>query len=115
MAIVTRWGEGTTPACEAREPAGQQDLFSLIRNLFYKKPEPAPAEVEAAREQKAEHERLEAMLTDIRRLFPRVYTVPFSPLVYEAQKRGLPLSHCSPDSSAGLAYKTIAVEVLRWN
>nr|WP_320161177.1 AAA family ATPase [uncultured Methanoregula sp.] len=115
MAIVTRWGEGSSPACDVQEPAGQQDFLSLIRSLFYKKPEPTPAELEAAKEQKTEHERLEAMLADIRKRFPLVYTVPFSPMVYEAQKRGLPLSHCAPESSAGLAYKTIALEVLRWN
>jgi chromosome partitioning protein len=114
MAIVTRWGEGIPPACDAQEPAGQQDLLSLIRNLFYKKPEPTPAEEEAKKERTAEHERLEAILAEIRRHFPLVYTVPFSPTVYEAQKRGLPLSHCAPDSSAGTAYKTIADEVLRW-
>jgi chromosome partitioning protein len=35
--------------------------------------------------------------------------------VYEAQKRGMPLSHFAPGSSAGIAYKTIAEEVMRWN
>lgn len=114
MAIVTRWGEGTCPAGDGKEPAGQQDLLSLIRSFFYKKPEPTPVELEAEKEQKTEHERLEAMLAEIRGRFPLVYTVPFSTAVYEAQKRGLPLSHCAPDSSAGLAYKAIAEEVLRW-
>jgi chromosome partitioning protein len=114
MAIVTRWGEGIPPEADTPEPAGQQDLMSRIRNLFYKKPQPTPAELEAEREKKAEHERLEAMLGKIRERFPTVYTVPFSPAVYEAQKRGLPVSHTAPDSSAGLAYKTITDKVMKW-
>ena len=44
-----------------------------------------------------------------------MYTVPYSTAVYEAQKRGMPISHFAPDSSAGIAYKTIAEEVMRWN
>lgn len=115
MAIVTRWGEGVLPASNEPEPAGEQDLLTRIRNIFYKKPEPTPAERETAQEQKSEHERLEAIQKEIKERFPLVYTVPFSPLVYEAQKRGLPLSHCAPDSSAGLAYKSISYEVMRWN
>jgi chromosome partitioning protein len=34
--------------------------------------------------------------------------------VYEAQKRGIPISHFAPDSQAGIAYKTIADEVMKW-
>jgi chromosome partitioning protein len=55
------------------------------------------------------------MMIEVKRRFPAVYTVPYSPLVYEAQKRGLPISHFAPESSAGVAYKTIADEVMRWN
>lgn len=114
MAIVTRWGEGISPAHKTPEPAGQQDLLSRIRNFFVKSPEPTPAEQEEEKERIAEHERLEKVLADIRQRFPVVYTVPFSPLVYEAQKRGLPVSQYAPESSAGIAYKTISEEVMRW-
>jgi chromosome partitioning protein len=114
MAVVTRWGEGAVPSCIREEPADKKDLLSFIRNLLYKKPEPSPAEIKAAEEQKIEHERLLAMLGEVRRLFRTVYTVPFSPLIYEAQKRGLPISHFAPDSSAGMAYKTIADVVISW-
>jgi len=114
MAIVTRWGEGIPPLNVGEEPAGQNDFMSRIWNLFYKKPEPTPAEQEAKKERAAEHERLEAMLGEIRKRFPSVYTVPFSPAVYESQKRGLPLSQCAPDSSAGQAYKTITDDVMKW-
>ena len=112
MAIVTRWGEGA--ACPQKEPAEPQDLLYRIRSLFYKKPSPTPAEITAAEEQNTEHERLLSVLSEIRRLFRTVYTVPYSPLVYESQKRGLPISHFAPDSSAGTAYKTIADVVATW-
>lgn len=113
LAIISRWGEGG--AQDARKPAPEEnDLFSRIRNFFYKKPEPTPEEQKAIEEQNSEHERLLAMMIEVKRQFPAVYTVPYSPLVYEAQKRGLPISHFAPESSAGAAYRTIANEVMRW-
>jgi len=115
MAIVTRWGEGVAPPCPPEEPGNKKDLFSLIRNLFHKKPAPTPAEIKALEEQKTEHERLLLMLDEIQRLFRTVYTVPYSPLIYEAQRRGLPISHFAPDSSAGKAYKKIEDVVITWN
>lgn len=111
LAIISRWGEGSDLDCRKPE---EDDLFSRLRNFFYKKPGPSPAELRAAEEQKTEHERLLAMMAEVKRRFPAVYTVPYSPLVYEAQKRGLPISHFAPESSAGLAYKIIADEVMRW-
>ena len=116
MAIVSRWGEGIIHACaqpDTEETKG--GLLSRIRNVFYKPPEPSPENLKAAEEQKQEHTRLLAMLNQIKRRFPSVYTVPYSTAVYEAQKRGMPISHIAPDSSAGIAYKTIAEEVMRWN
>lgn len=115
MAVVTRWGECAPSPCPCAEPAETKDIFSLIRNLFYKKPEPTPEEIKAQEEQKTEHERLLSMLVEIKRLFRTVYTIPYSPQVYEAQKRGLPISHFAPESGAGMAYKTVTGEVLRWN
>jgi chromosome partitioning protein len=92
----------------------RKDLISLIRDIFSKKPEPTPEEQKRAEEQKTEHERLLAMMAEVRRQFPSVYTIPYSPMVYESQKRGLPISHFAPGSSAGMAYKEIADEVMRW-
>jgi chromosome partitioning protein len=112
MAIVTRWGEGA--ACPKEEPAEPQDILFRIRRLFYKKEGPTPAEIRSEEEQNTEHERLLSILSEIQRLFRSVYTVPYSPLVYESQKRGLPISHFAPDSSAGMAYKTIADVVMTW-
>ncbi len=114
MAVVTRWGEGPTLPCPRGDPGEKTDLFTRIRNLIYKKPGPTPAEIEALEEQKTEHERLLSMLGEFRRLFRTVYTVPYSPLIYESQRRGLPISHFAPDSSAGMAYKTIADVIVTW-
>jgi chromosome partitioning protein len=114
LAIISRWGEGGARDCP--KPAhDENDLFSRIRNFFYKKPGPTPEEQTAVEEKNTEHERLLAMMLEVKRRFPAVYTVPYSPMVYEAQKRGLPISHFAPESSAGVAYRTIADEVMRWN
>jgi chromosome partitioning protein len=115
LAIITRWGEGFQPDRPKSDREGKGDLLSLIRNIFSKKPEPTTEEKKTDEEQKNEHERLLGMLVEVKRRFPSVYTVPYSPLVYEAQKRGLPISHFAPESSAGVAYRTIAGEVMRWN
>lgn len=115
LAILTRWGEGSVSPCPHGETADKADIFTILRNLFYKKPEPTEEEIRAAEEQKTEHERLLATLAEVKRLFPTVYTVPYSPLVYEAQKRGVPISHFAAESSAGLAYRSIAEKVMTWN
>jgi chromosome partitioning protein len=114
-AIISRWGEGVTREFSKPAPEEKDDLISRIRNFFFAKPGPTPEEQKTAQEQNTEHERLLAMMTEVKRRFPVVYTVPFSPLVYEAQKRGLPISHFAPESNAGVAYKTIADEVMRWS
>ena len=115
MAIVSRWGEGLLQPGSHPEKEEEKGLFTRIRGIFYKPPELSPEDLKAAEEQKQEHARLLAMLNQIKRRFPSVYTVPYSTSVYEAQKRGMPISHVAPDSSAGIAYKTIAEEVMRWN
>jgi chromosome partitioning protein len=114
MAIVSRWGEGISQPCA--QPGGEErkGIFTRLRNIFYKQPEPSPEDLKTALEVKNEQERLASTLLVIKQRFPSVYTVPFSPAVYEAQKRGLPISHFAPDSPAGIAYKTIADEVMKW-
>lgn len=115
MAIVSRWGEGLIQTCSQPETEEGKDLFTWIRNILYPRPEPSPENLKADEEHKKEQTRLLATLNEIKHKFPSVYTVPYSPAVYEAQKRGMPLSHFAPGSSAGIAYKTIAEEVMRWN
>ncbi len=115
MAIVSRWGEGLLQSCSPPEKEEETGLFMRIRNIFSRPPEPSAESLKAAEEQKLEHTRLLAMLSQIKRRFPSVYTVPYSTAVYDAQKRGMPISHIAPESGAGFAYKTIAEEVMRWN
>jgi chromosome partitioning protein len=111
MAIVSRWDEG---ACQESVAGERNDLFTRLRNIFHPPPEPSLRDLKAAEERKNEHERLLATLSEIRKKFPRVYTVPYSPVIYEAQKRGMPISHFAPESNAGVAYKAIADEVMKW-
>jgi chromosome partitioning protein len=114
MAIVSRWGEGLLHACAPRQEDEKKDLFTKLRNIFYKPPEPSPEDLKIAEEQKKEQGRLQSDLTEIKRIFSRVYTIPYSPEVYEAQKLGIPISHFAPASNAGIAYKIISDEVLTW-
>jgi chromosome partitioning protein len=114
LAIITRFGEGPVPDNKPETPE-KEDIFTMLHNLFYKKPEPTADEIRVKDEQKTEHERLVALEAEIRRLFPAVYPVPYSPQIYEAQKRGLPISKFAPDSSAGVAYKTITDVIISWN
>ncbi|MEA2051381.1 MAG: AAA family ATPase [Euryarchaeota archaeon] len=48
----------------------------------------------------------------MKRFFDSVYTVPYGVEVYEAQLKGVPISHYKPNCKAGVAYKKIA-EVVR--
>jgi chromosome partitioning protein len=115
MAIVTRWGEGNVQPCPGSGTQEPRDIFMRLRDLLYKKPEPTAEEIKAKEAQQAEHERLLSMLAEIKRQFRTVYIVPYSPFIYEAQKRGLPISHFAQDCAAGNVYKDISEEVLRWN
>jgi len=115
MAVVTRWGEQGNPEKPGIEQPEKKDIFTQLRDLFYKKPEPTPEEIRAREEKETEHERLLSMRAEVERLFRTVYTVPYSPQIYESQKRGLPISQYAPESAAGIVYKNITEEVLRWN
>ncbi|WP_414674907.1 ParA family protein [Methanoregula sp.] len=114
MAIISRWGEGGDMESPAPEEEGKKDLVTWLRSLLTPRHEPSEDEKRAEEERAKEHERLVGMLSEIEKKFSDVHTVPYSPEVYEAQKRGIPLSHFAPGCSAGSAYKTIADEVLRW-
>jgi chromosome partitioning protein len=46
-------------------------------------------------------------------VFNSVYAVPYCVEVYEAQLKGVPISHYKPKCKAGVAYKKIAEEVMR--
>ena len=114
MAIISRWGEGGDREEPVLEAEAKKDLASWLRSLFVPRHEPGPEEKKAKEEQAKEHERLHEMLAETEKMFADVHTVPYSPEVYKAQKRGLPLSHFAPKCSAGSAYQTIADEVMKW-
>ena len=115
MAIISRWGEGGGEICgPVPDVPKTGDLVGWLRSLLVPRHVPTKEELIAEEERAKEHERLAGMLDRIGKKFPEVYTVPYSPEIYESQKRGMPISHVSPESSAGCVYKKIADEVMRW-
>jgi chromosome partitioning protein len=115
MAIVSRWGEGCPPEKLEPEQPERTDLVTRLVNLFVKKPVPTPEEEKLAESHAREMERLSGILIEIKKRFFSVFTVPYSPEVYESQKRGMPISHIAPESEAGIAYRQIADLVMKWN
>jgi chromosome partitioning protein len=114
MAIISRWGEGGEISGSEPEIQKTGDLVSWLRSLLAPRHAPTEKEKIAEEERAMEHERLAGMLVETGKKFPDVHTVPYSPEIYEAQKRGMPISHVAPESSAGCEYKSIADEVMRW-
>ncbi len=114
MAIVSRWNEAGMAEPPDRKPE-PTDFFSRLKSLFTGTPVSSSEEELAKIEQEQERERQSLILSDIRSRFSSVYTVPYSPEIYEAQKRGMPISHVAPASNAGQAYRIITDEVLKWN
>lgn len=114
MAIVSRWGEGLVQEKPEPKDPEKTDFLSRILTTFIKKPAPTEKEIQFAEEQAREAERLSGMLAEIQKRFSSVYTVPYSPEIYQSQKSGMPLSHVAPDSKAGQAYRTIADMVMKW-
>ena len=49
-----------------------------------------------------------------KRILKKVYTVPYSVEIFEAQARGMPISHYAPRCGAARAYKKIADEVVKY-
>lgn len=115
MAIISRWGEGKETECPVPDESQKTDLISRIRALFVPQHIPTDEELNAKQEREKEHERLEEMLSSVRKKFTEVHTIPYSPEIYEAQKKGMPISHIAKDGSAGCAYRKIADEVMTWN
>jgi chromosome partitioning protein len=114
MAIISRWGEGGGLSGTVPEIKEKSDLVSWLRSLLVPRHLPTEEERLAEEERVKEHERLAGMLDEIGKKFSKIQTVPYSPEVYEAQKRGMPISHISPESSAGCVYRKIADEVMKW-
>ena len=112
MIILTRWIE--PPEVLVQGPQ-TPDLIALLKRIFMGPPEPSPEEVRKREDQNRERERLNGLENDLRNRFRTVFAVPFSPEIYAAQKRGLPISHFAPEGHAAQCYKDITDEVLKWN
>ncbi|WP_214019893.1 AAA family ATPase [Methanoculleus sp.] len=97
FAILTRWRGSGDPA------AGTGGLALFLKRIF----SPAPSA-----EEEKERERLKAFESEVRKTFKQVFTVPYSPAIYETQQQGLPISHYAPESAAGREYRAIATALL---
>lgn len=96
FAILTRWkgsGDQTT---------GTGGLALFLKRIF------SPPSAEEERER----ERLKAFEVEVRKAFKQVFTVPYSPAIYETQQQGVPISHYAPESDAGREYRAIATALL---
>ncbi len=101
VAILTRWtGAGKTE----EESTGGLALF--IKRLFGPRPSP---------EDDKERQRLAELEGEVKKHFKQVFTVPYSPKIYETQQKGLPISHYAPESDAGETYRVIASTIQNWN
>lgn len=97
FAILTRWKGSDDPA------AGSGGLALFLKRIF------SPA---SSAEEEKERERLKAFESEVRKVFKQVFTVPYSPAIYETQQQGLPISHYAPESGAGREYRAIATALL---
>lgn len=90
FAILTRWGGSD-------DSGGGLALF--LKRIF------SPA---SFAEEEREKERLKAFESEVRKKFKQVFVVHYSPLIYEAQQKGLPISHYAPESKPGRDYRAVA-------
>lgn len=90
FAILTRWGGSD-------DSGGGLALF--LKRLF------SPA---SFAEEEREKERLKTFESEVRKKFRQVFVVHYSPLIYEAQQKGLPISHYAPESKPGRDYRAVA-------
>lgn len=90
FAILTRWGGSD-------DSGGGLALF--LKRIF------SPA---SFAEGEREKERLKAFESEVRKKFRQVFVVHYSPLIYEAQQKGLPISHYAPESKPGRDYRAVA-------
>lgn len=99
LAILTRWKGGS-------DTHHENGFIRMLKRWF-----PDVPGDEALEEERLLHEAEEIIKKEI----PVVFTVPYSNLVYESQRQGLPLSHLYPDSEVALAYRKISDTVLSWS
>ena len=90
FAILTRWGGSD-------DSGGGLALF--LKRIF------SPA---SFAEEEREKERLKTFESEVRKKFRQVFVVHYSPLIYEAQQKGLPISHYAPESKPGRDYRAVA-------
>lgn len=97
FAILTRWkGSGS-------QATGTRGLALFLKRIF------SPG---SSAEEEKERERLKTFESEVKKTFKQVFTVPYSPAIYESQQRGLPISHYAPENEAGREYRAITTALL---
>ncbi|WP_292410920.1 MULTISPECIES: ParA family protein [unclassified Methanoculleus] len=97
FAILTRWkGSGS-------QATGTRGLALFLKRIF------SPG---SSAEEEKEQERLKTFESEVKKTFKQVFTVPYSPAIYESQQRGLPISHYAPENEAGREYRAITTALL---
>ena len=83
----------------------KSDLANWLRSFLVPPHVPtAEEELVSEEEHEKEHERLTVCLPRLEKVSRKYHTVPYSPKFTKHQKRGMPISHISPESSAPGAY-----------
>jgi len=59
-------------------------------------------------------DRVKEITKDLKAFCKNVFVVPYDDNTYDAQVRGIPISHFKPSSKAGAAYKKIVEEVMEY-
>ena len=55
---------------------------------------------------------VEEIEKEVKKVFKKVVSIPYSTEIYESQLKGIPISHYAPKCKAGLSYEKIANEIV---
>ncbi|WFN37982.1 AAA family ATPase [Methanomicrobium antiquum] len=97
MAIFTRAGT----LHQRKSP--MEEIKSAFKQLFSSK---NPDDTEKKRQDELEAE--------VKKMIKEVYSVPYDPEIYRAQKEGMPVTNISPESPASQKYREISEIIKKW-
>ena len=89
-------------------------LTRCVKPVSAPKRKKAAARVKRTPRRKREVDPVKEIRRRAKRIFKKVYTVPYSVEIFAAQAKGVPISHYAPGCGAGRAYKKIANEVIKY-
>lgn len=89
-------------------------LTRCVKPVSAPKRKKAAARVKRTPRRKREVDPVKEIRRRAKRIFKKVYTVPYSVEIFAAQAKGVPISHYASGCGAGRAYKRIANEVIKY-